>query len=143
MENSNSVPKWFTVVAVLALLWNLMGLGSFFMHVFISEEALAALPEAERNLYGQYPLWTEIVFAIAVLGGTLGSIGLLMRKAWAKPLFWVSLVAIVIQMSHNLFLTDAMDVYGTMAALMPTLVVAIGIFMVWLSNKGVNLGWLR
>jgi hypothetical protein len=143
MENSNSVPKWFTVVAVLALLWNLMGLGSFFMHVFISEEALAALPEAERNLYGQYPLWTEVVFAIAVLGGTLGSIGLLLRKAWAKPLFWVSLVAIVIQMYHNLFMTDAMDVYGTMAALMPTLVVAIGIFMVWLSNKGVNLGWLR
>ncbi|PCE66696.1 hypothetical protein [Sediminicola luteus] len=143
MENSNTVPKWFTVVAVLALLWNLMGLGSFFMHVFISEEALAVLPEAERNLYGQFPLWTEVVFAIAVLGGTLGSLGLLMRKAWAKPLFWISLVAIIIQMSHNLFMTDAMEVYGNMAALMPTLVVAIGIFMVWLSNKGVNLGWLK
>ena len=77
MENQKTtIPIWYWVAAVFFLLWNLMGVGSFFMHTFISDEAMQALPIAEQDLYKSYPLWTEIAFAIAVLGGIVGSVGL-------------------------------------------------------------------
>ena len=83
MENEKSrIPVWFWVVAVILLLWNIMGVMSFFMHTFISDEALAKLPQQERELYGDYPMWTTIAFVIAVLGGFLGSLGLVLKKEW-------------------------------------------------------------
>jgi hypothetical protein len=143
MENSSSkVTTWFKVVAIIAILWNIMGLLSFIAHVFISDEALALLPENEAALYSQYPLWTDIVFAIAVFGGLFGSIALLMKKKVAKSLLLLSLLAIVIQMSHSLFLTDSVAVYGNMSYLMPVLLVVVGIGLVWLADYAGKKEWL-
>ena len=57
-----------------------MGIGSFFHHIFISEEALQAMPTNEQTLYNSYPLWTIIAFAFAVFGGNIASIGLMFKK---------------------------------------------------------------
>ncbi len=77
MQNGKiKIPIWFWVVSVFFLLWNLMGVSSFFAHTFISDETLDALPIAEKELYESYPLWTTTVFSIAVFGGLLGSVGL-------------------------------------------------------------------
>ena len=120
-----------------------MGIASFYFHVFITDEALALLPENERALYGEYPMWTSIVFAIAVFGGALGTLGLLMKRKWAKPLLVLSLIAIVIQMSHSLFLTESMVVYGVAEAVtMPILVVLIAIYEILLANKAIRNGWI-
>ncbi|MEQ8325310.1 MAG: hypothetical protein RID18_00115 [Cytophagales bacterium] len=145
MENEKiKIPIWFWVLAIFFLLWNLMGVFSFYAHTFISEEALAVLPENERALYGEYPFWTTIVFALAVFGGLLGSFGLILRKKWAKQAFLVSLLAIIPQMVHNVFFTHSMDVYGPgQAATMPVLVVAFGFFLVWFSTYSIKKGWLK
>ncbi len=77
MENTKiKIPVWFWVVVIIFLLWNILGVLSFFGHTFISEEAISKLPENERELYGDYPLWTTIVFAVAVIFGFIGSLGL-------------------------------------------------------------------
>ena len=70
----------FWVISTIALLWNLLGVMSFFMQVFISPEALDVLPEAERALYDSSPAWMNVAFAIAVFGGALGCVGLLIKK---------------------------------------------------------------
>lgn len=144
MEETNTkAPIWYMVVVIILLLWNLMGILSFLTHVFISEEALAALPANEAALYGQYPLWTSIAFAISVFGGGLGTLGLLLKKKWSKPLLVISLVAILIQMSHSLFMTDSMEVYGVAQTLfMPIMVIVIAIYEVTLANKGISKGWI-
>ena len=136
-------PTWFWVVAIIALLWNLMGVGSFFMHTFISEEALSLLPKAERELYQSYPMWSKIIFAIAVFGGLFGCIALLLKKKWAKTAFIISLCAIIPQMVHSLFFTRSMEVYGPgQAALMPIMVVLFAVFLVWLSSHAINKDWM-
>ena len=142
-NNTTKIPTWFWVVSVIFLLWNLMGVMSFYMHTFITEEALRALPEAERDLYEQYPPWTVIAFAVAVFGGTLGSVALLMKKKWAKPLFIISFIAIIIQMYHNLFMTTTMEVYGPASVVMPILVVLIAGFLIWFSSYGIKKSWLK
>jgi len=144
MENQKiMIPKWYWVVAIIFLLWNLMGVVSFFYHTFITDEALQKLPEAERDLYNSYPLWTKIVFAIAVLGGAIGSIGLIMKKKWTKPAAIVSLAAIIPQMIHNLFFTNSGEVYGPANVVMPVLVIIFGVLLVWFTSVGVKKSWLK
>ena len=132
----------FWIIGVLALLWNLSGIITFFMEVFITPEALAALSDAERALYETTPLWTKVVFAIAVFGGTLGCIFLLIRKTLAIQLFNISLLAVLIQMSYYIILTKAMEVYGPVSLIMPLLVTAIAVFLLWYSKKTKTKGWI-
>ena len=145
MENGKiKLPVWFWIVAAFSILWNFMGVVSFVMHVFISKEALDALSVAERDLYNSYPLWTEIVFAIAVFFGFAGSLGLVLKKKWSKMAFIISLIAIVPQMIHNVFFTRSIEVYGTAQAVtMPILVVVFGILLVWFSSFAINKNWLK
>lgn len=145
MENNKvKVPVWFRIVAILFLLWNIMGLFSFFSMTFISDEALSALPENERALYGEYPAWTKVLFAIAVAGGFLASLGVLFRKRWAMILAVISLIAVVIQMIHNVFFTSSIDVYGfAQAVTMPILVVIFGVFLIWFISFGIKKHWLK
>jgi len=137
-------PKWFWVLVVIFLLWNIMGVLSFFGHTFITEEALAKLSENERALYGEYSTWTTIIFAIATFGGLIGSIGLILKRKWAKAFFIISFLAIVPQMTHNVFFTKSIDVYGLGQAItMPVLLVLIGAFLIWFSNFSINKNWLK
>jgi len=143
MENNIKIPVWFWVIAIFFLLWNLMGVISFFAHTFISEEALAKLPTNERELYGDYPIWSTIVFAVAVFGGLIGSFGLILKKKWSKIAFIISLCAIIPQMIHNVFFTKSIEVYGPgQASTMPIMVIVLGLFIVWFTNFGIKKNWL-
>ena len=138
------IPKWFWVLAVIFLLWNIMGILSFFGHTFINEEALAKLPDNERALYKDYPFWTTIIFAIATFGGLIGSIGLIQKRKWSKLFFIISFFAIVPQMIHNVFFTKSTEVYGTAQAItMTVLLVLIGAILIWFSNYSIKESWLK
>lgn len=132
----------FWSISIIAILWNLSGVASFFMEVFITAEALAVLPESERALYETNPLWMKIVFAIAVFDGILGGVLLLMRKALAIPVFIISLVAVLIQMSYSMFMTDVAEVLGSVSIAMSLLIIAISIFLVWYSRSAKAKKWI-
>jgi hypothetical protein len=140
--SSIKVPTWFWVVAVIALLWNLLGCMAYVMEVTKTEEAIAALPAAEQALYAEIPAWATAAFALAVFGGALGCVALLLRKSWAVPLFVVSLIALCIQMYHSLFMIDSIAVYGPGSAVMPAMVVLIAIALLVASRRWSTRGWL-
>lgn len=141
-ESSGGTPRSFLIISIIALVWNLFGVMSYMMHVTMSPESLAQMAEAERALLESSPAWTTGVFAISVFSGVFGCVGLLLKKAWAAPLFLVSLFSVIVQFGHWLFLTDAMEVYGTEAVFMPLLVTVIAVFLVWYSRDAKNKGWL-
>lgn len=144
MESQNTkIPAWYWILAILFLLWNLMGVGSFFMHVFVSQETLDALPPAERELWLSYPFWTKIVFAMATFGGLLGAIGLVVKKKWARTAFIISLAGILPQMIHSLYFTNSREVHGPGTEVMPMLIILIGIFLIWFSTFAIKKGWLK
>jgi hypothetical protein len=144
MENQETkLPIWYWILAVFFLIWNVMGVVQFYDITFIADDVLQALPEAERDLYGSYPIWTKIAFAFAVFGGTIGSIGLLLKKKWANPAFVISLLGIIPQMIHNIFFTNAKEVYGPGTVAMPIMVILIGVFLVWFSSYAIKKNWLK
>src|SRR5690606_29127230 len=57
-------PGWFRVVAVLLLLWNLLGLWMFWSQYTMSPAQLAALPEAQRGLFEAMPGWAWAVYGL-------------------------------------------------------------------------------
>ena len=110
-----------------------MDTSAFFMRVFMSDETIASMPTDQQHLYRDIPSWVNVVFACEVFGGVLGCIALLMLKRWAWILFVVSLLGTLAQTTNIWFLTDAIDVMGTPAILMPSVAIVIAIFMILLS----------
>ena len=137
----NGLPRWFTLVAILALVWNLLGVMAFFGHITMTSEAIAELPQAEQALYSEVPLWATIAFTVAVFAGALGSVALLMRKRICYPLFVVSLVAVLVQMFHSFFISNSYEVYGPGGTVMPLMVIIIAFLLVAFSIKGRNNNW--
>ncbi len=138
----SSTPGWFRIVAILGLIWNVLGVVSYFMHVTMSEASLAAMPAAERELFESFPPWVTGAFAIAVFAGLAGALGLVMRKRWAVGLLGVSLLAILVQMVYTLVLSDMVSVMGADAAILPVLIVVVGVALFWLARMASMRGWL-
>jgi len=132
----------FWIIGIIALLWNLAGLIAFFGDVFITQETLAALPDAQRELYESTPSWLKVFYGIAVFGGTLGCILLLVKKSFAIQLFMISLIAILIQMGYSIFMTNAIEVNGLVSIIMPIVVIGISIFLVWYARHTKAKGWI-
>lgn len=138
----NKSPKWFKIVAVIALIWNLLGCLAFASDLRLTPEDLAKLPEAQQALYAARPVWALTATAIAVLGGALGCVGMLLGKNWAFGIFLLSLAGIVIQDYGSFVLVDGATLAGPVAVAMQAFVLAVGIGLVLLSRKGVARGWL-
>jgi len=141
----NSKPTtWFWVVAVIALLWNLMGLGAFMADMMMSPETLAeTYPPDQLAFLETYPSWTKIFYGLATVGGFLGCIGLLLRKRWALGMFVLSLFGVVVQQAHSIFLTNAVEVFGNATAIyFPVLILVIAIFMIWFTKNCITKGVL-
>ncbi|MDO6428284.1 hypothetical protein Q4489_14785 [Thalassotalea sp. 1_MG-2023] len=138
-----AIPKWFLIVSIIALIWNILGLMAFISHVMMTPEMISELPSAEQALYQNMPMWATIAFATAVIAGSLGSALLLLKKSIAKPVFIVSLIGVLVQNYHSFFVIDSMAVYGSASIIMPLLVIVIGILLIALSNHAIAKGWLK
>ncbi len=139
---STTLPLWFWIVAGAALLWNLAGVGAFFSEIMMSEDAIAALPEAQRAIYKTTPFWATAAFAVAVFGGAIGSAALLLRKSWSVSFFSASLAAIIAQMGYTIVGANIVAVMGAGALIMPAVIVVIGAFLVWFSTFAKGRAWL-
>lgn len=144
MTTQTKPTRRYWVYVIIFLLWNIIGLLSFLGHTFMPQSMKDAMKPEEIALMESFPSWMTLVFAIAVLGGLLGCIGLLLRKKWAKILFVISLIAILIQMTYNLFFTDSIAVYGLAQAItMPILVIIFGLILPPFAQRAIDKGWLN
>ena len=135
-------PKWFMVVAVIAFIWNLMGVMAYIMQVTMSPEVLSQMPEAERLMYENIPAWVTSAFAIAVFGGILGSLALILRKGWAVSLLMISLIAVLVQMYYSFFMTEFVTIGSTSDIIMSILVIIIAILLVIVSRIARRNDWI-
>jgi len=138
----SGVPRWFQAVAIVALVWNLLGCAAFVFDLMLTPEALAAMPAEQQALYAARPGWAVAATGVAVLGGVVGCVGLLRRRKWVLPVFVLSLAGIVAQDIALFVLVDGAKLAGPVAVAMQAVVLAVGIALVLLSRRGIARGWL-
>jgi hypothetical protein len=137
------LPAWFWAVAGVAVVWNLIGVGAYLAQVTMSEDALGALPEAQRQLVAATPAWVIGAFAIAVFAGLAGSLALSLRRGLATPILALSLVAVLAQTLYVFALSKTLAVMGASGAAMPVVVTVIAVALLWFSSMAKGKGWLR
>ncbi len=135
------VPKWFVIVAVLALLWNLLGCAAYLMDVMRSADDIARMSAAEQALYAARPAWAVGATAVAVWLGAAGCVGLVMRRTWALPLLVLSLLGVIVQDVYLFGMTGGIAIPGSVYAIQ-VLVLAVAIALVWLARLGQRNNWL-
>ena len=135
-------PKWFSVVAVLALIWNLLGVMAFISQIMMTPEMIEEMPKAQQTLYQDIPLWANAAFAVAVIAGTLGCVLLLLKKVLANTLFVLSLLGILVQNYHAFFIADAIGALGMTSIIMPLIVCLVAIALILFASKAEQKHWL-
>lgn len=141
-EESVRIPRWFTIVAILAVFWNLLGVLSFAAQMAMDDATIADLPDRQREVLQATPMWATVAFGVAVLCGAAGSMLLALRNTAAVVVLWVSLVGVLVQNTHNFFLSDTFNVYGAQAIVLPIVVIVIAAGLAVLSSRAKRDGWL-
>ena len=120
------------------LVWNVLGCINFFVQM--NPEMLASYRETEQAIIQARPLWATIGFAIAVFGGALGCVLLLLKKTTCFYLFIASLAGIAMATAHSLML----DIDFSMGEIVGTIVMptVVAVFLIWYSKFAKEKGWL-
>lgn len=103
---------------------------------------VSALPSAERAFYEAIPVWAIVAFGVAVSTGVLASVALLLRQRWAAPLFIVSLLAIIIQVGHSIFIGDGIEVFGPEGFVLPFLTLSIAAALIGYARYSAAKCWI-
>jgi hypothetical protein len=130
------------VIAVVALLWNLMGCASFAIHLFAMEPMMESMTEDQKQWARSTPGWIYFVFGLAVFTAMAGNIGLLLRKGWTIPMFAISLVAVIVQMGYTMIIAGGLQVMGPSSAVMPALVIGIAAALLGFSWFAKSRNWI-
>jgi hypothetical protein len=135
-------PKWFTPVAVVALLWNLFGCAAYIMDVRLTPDDVAKMSAAQQAMYAARPAWAIGATALAVWCGALGCVALLLRKGWAVPLFLVSLLGVIGQDVWLFALSGSVAQAGGAAIVLQGVVLVVAIALLLLARNAAARSWI-
>jgi len=137
-----AAPKWFRPVAVVALLWNLLGCAAYLADAMLTPEAIATLTAAQQAMHAARPAWSVAATAIAVWFGAAGSLGLIMGKRWAAPLLLASLGGVIGQDVWLFALSGAAAQAGAVAFGLQGAVLSIAVGLALLGRQAAARGWI-
>jgi high-affinity Fe2+/Pb2+ permease len=136
MSETNKPGIVFWIIGIIALIWNGWGSFLYIAQAYDMEIATKDLSQEQTALLEGMPAWYTALFAIAVFAGVIGAIIFLMRKKMTVTLFIISFIAATINQVYWLFRTNAVEVFSDhQPYLMPVVIVAIGIFLIWYSKN--------
>ena len=123
----------FWGIGAVGLIFNLMGCINFISQM--NADMVASMPEVYRAIVESRPAWATGAFAIAVFGGVLGCLLLLLRKSAAVYVFIASLVGAVL--AQIPFLGIPFEaLMGGLSQLV------VGAFLIWYSKQAESKGWI-
>ncbi|NND00015.1 MAG: hypothetical protein HKN85_07525 [Gammaproteobacteria bacterium] len=129
--NIDKAPWHLWVVGLLGLLWSAGGAFDYFMTQTSNEAYMSAFTPEQLEFFYGLPSWVVAFWALAVWGGVLGAILLLLRKAIAVKIFLISLIAFLITAFQNYGLSNGLEVIGDAFSLVFVLVIflaSLGLF---------------
>lgn len=145
MENSaeRRSTHWSVwVVGIMSLVWSLMGCANYLWQTTLGPDDLSALSEAQRAIIQNRPAWATGGFAIAVFGGAVGSVLLLLRKSAALIFFVLSLVGVIVSMIPVFGIMGSVNFSGFERTMYLILTPLVAAFLVWFTRLALRKSWI-
>lgn len=131
------------MVGVFSLIWHLMGCANYLFQATMSPDTLAGLSAAQQAVISDRPAWATSAFAIAVFGGLLGSILLLLRKRLSLFLFLIALIGVIVSMIPLFGIVNSGVEISTFERIMYlALTPLVGAFLLWFTRLAMRRGWV-
>ena len=141
MLNAAAPPTSFWVISSALLLWGVGGASIYVAYFIETPEEFARTAEAaaNRQAYADYvaniPFWAIAVGMIAALTRLLGAIGLLLRRAWALPLYIISVVFFLVALYRAFILANVASVMSGPHIAVEFVFLALSVFAVWFTHE--------
>jgi hypothetical protein len=139
-----SILYW--IICVLGVLWSCGGAYDYLMTRTKNADYMSEFPPELIDYFYNMPLLLDVTWALAVWGGLLGWLLMLLRKNWAVPAFAVSLAAMVVNFGYMAFdggLALQGEYMGPTAHIFTALIVLLGVFGLWYARRAKASGILR
>ena len=134
--------RW--AIVLFSLIWNALGCYSFILQM--DPGALAASPDAYQVVIASRSGWVTTAFLIAVFGGALGCVLMLLRQATARPALFLSLIGVALTTGHALWAAAAVPAGWSVvisSAMSLAVAVAVAVGLVWYTHRKAGLDLLR
>ncbi|MDB4609123.1 hypothetical protein OAH13_03320 [Flavobacteriaceae bacterium] len=130
--------NYLKTILVILFIWNIIGILFFMQDVFLDPKILT---ENQLEFRSRFPFWIKIIYALAVFGGTIGTFGLIKRKSWSHSIVIVSMLAVIVQMYHSIFIANSLEFLGNSAAILPTIIIVLSIVLAWIAETYKRNNW--
>ena len=126
---------WFSIVAIVAFLWNIGGALQFINSLSASEASMqGSMMTAEQiNAITSLPSWVTFVFGLGVITSLIGSVFLFLRHDWANPTLLVSFLAFLL-LSIAYIIYGIFEAIGMQQIVVMSIVVVVAFILVLLSR---------
>jgi hypothetical protein len=118
-------PLHLWIVGGVSLLWNSFGAVDYLRTQLQVEAYRFQFSQEQLAYFYGFPGWANAFWALGVWGSVIGSLGLLVRKAWATWAFAVSIFGLVGTSLCTMVFTDGIAVMGGIGTLIFSVVIWI------------------
>jgi hypothetical protein len=126
---TTKAPLHLWIVGVLAVLWNAIGAFDYSATQLRFQPYMSGFTPEQLEYFYSFPAWAVAAWAFGVWGALLGSVALLLRKAWAVWAFGISIAGMVLTTIQNFVLTDGAALMGPGAVAFSAVIWAIALFL--------------
>jgi hypothetical protein len=136
-------PVHLWIVGIIALLWNSFGAFDYVATHYRMDFYMSQFSAEQLAYFYGFPAWATAAWAIAIWTSVAGSVGLLLRKAWAVPMFAISLVALIISTIYNLGLSNGAEIMGAGGVAFSAVIWIVAGFLLFYSRAQKSNGALQ
>ena len=128
-QTTTKTPIHLWIVGIIAVLWNSVGAFDYTATQYRIESYMSQFSPEQLEYFYAFPVWMDAAWAIAIWASVLGSLSLLLRKAWAVWLFGISILGLAVSTLYNFVLSDGMAVMGSEGAIFTVVIWVIALFL--------------
>ena len=138
----SKTPRHLWIVGVIALLWSMVGAFDYLATQLELESYMSQFTQEQLDYFYGFPKWATSVWAIAVWGSVVGSVGLLLRRKWAVWAFAVALAGLVLSSIYSLVLSNGAEIMGTGGTVFTLVIFIVAIFLLVYARRQARAGAL-
>jgi hypothetical protein len=141
--NNVKAPVHLWIIGIVSLLWNALGVFDYLATKMRLEFYMSQFTPEQLDYFYAFPAWMVAAWAVAVWGDLLGSVALLLRKAWAVWLFGAGVLGLAVSSVYNFVLSNGLEIMGSEAAMFTLVIWIIALFLFFYALSMAKRGVLR